>query len=102
MISAQEIRQKALGKMNELANANRSATLEEFRELLVPEVVALVADDFRAVPFVDVQGAVERSVTIVANRLALDFDRLVEALEALSDESDTDPAELVPDTERPV
>ena len=101
MIDPQATRQKTLGKMNELASSNRSATLEEFRALLVPEVVAFVAAEVRTVPVLDIQAAVERSITVVANRLALDFDHLAEELMAFSAEAKTDPQELVPDTERP-
>jgi hypothetical protein len=100
VISAQEIRQKTLAKMNELARENRSATLLAFRELLVPVVAAELQPDFPGVGDLALREAVDRNITIVANRLALDFDRIADELGAGI--PDTDPTELVPDTERPV
>lgn len=99
MISATEIRQKTLGKMNEIAGENRSITLAEFRALLVPAVAELLREDFPGVGDAVLRASVDRNITIVANRLALDFDRLADELGA--GVPDTDPSELVPDTERP-
>jgi hypothetical protein len=86
--------------MNELASANRSTTLLAFRELLVPAVAAELADDFPGVGADALRDAVDRNITIVANRLTIGFDRMADVLGA--GVPDTDPTELVPDTERPV
>jgi hypothetical protein len=100
-VVAEAFKTDTLDRMNELARQHRNATLEAFRDLLIPELVAVVRERFPALPVEAVDAMVPACVTVVANRMAIDFDRLAHLALDPDGSQPTDPQELVPDTERP-
>lgn len=93
---ARALRDAALPLLADLAKAHRQADLQEYRKHVIVTLLDLLMPRFPAVPLDVIGPIVAESVTVMANRMGIDFNAIVERL--LSP-----PAleEHVPDTERP-